>query len=73
MRVRFLVEADAISGLQLGETAMVEVDGERYTGKIKAIALEPESINGKLRYPVEVRFASEQRLHAGQPATVSVP
>jgi multidrug efflux system membrane fusion protein len=73
MRVRFSVEAEELAGLAIGQSATVEVAGERFPARVKAIAYEPQSVGGQPRYRAEVEFVVETLLHAGQPATVSVP
>jgi len=73
MRVLFSVTAEELAGLELGRAATVDVAGVRHAATIEAIAFEPESVKGQLRYPVEVEFPAKALLRAGLPATVSVP
>jgi RND family efflux transporter MFP subunit len=68
MRVRFTVSAAELPAL--GKAATVEVAGERYRGTVVAVGFEAGGEDG---YPVEVEFATERQLRAGQGAAITMP
>ena len=71
MVARVAVGADRAAKLAPGMAAAVTVNGDRYEGRVRTVALEaPE---GSSLYPVEVEFASDQPLRAGQRASVDLP
>ena len=54
--------------LKAGQAAEVEVEGTRYSGRIRTVGLEPGGSKGE--YPVEVVFAVKETLPAGLPALI---
>ena len=71
MVVRVSVGADRAANLAPGMAAAVTVNGDRYEGRVRAIAMEPPE--GSSLYPLEVEFDSDKPLRAGQRARVDLP
>ena len=64
------VEAEALTGLSAGQAATIQVDGQRYPGKVLEVGAEPDADG---RYPVHVSFdPGDALLRAGLPARVDL-
>ena len=64
------VEAEALAGLSAGQAATVQVDGQRYPGKVLQVGAEPDADG---RYAVQVSFEpGDTLLRAGLPARVEI-
>lgn len=59
---------ERLANLKVGQAAEVTVSGKKYPGRIAAIGLEP----GK-DHALEVAFAADEALRAGQAARVNLP
>jgi multidrug efflux system membrane fusion protein len=75
MRARALLPGERVTVLSAGQSADVVVGGERYSGEITAIALEPVERDGESLYPVDVvfRFDPARDFRVGQSAIVKLP
>ena len=73
LRVRIYVDADKLPEFKINSPLMVEVAGQRYQGKVDAIAYEPETFNESVRHQVDVVFSGGDVLLVGQNAKVSQP
>lgn len=62
-----------ISPLKVGQAVTVVVGNQHYTGKIKALGLEPVRDNSGLNYPVDVLFSPKEQLRVGMAATLKLP
>lgn len=61
-----------VSELEVGQEAVVRIGGQRHSGTIKSIGLEPVAASGN--YPVAVSFALDNaRYRVGQSATIELP
>ncbi|MGD8525442.1 MAG: efflux RND transporter periplasmic adaptor subunit [Thioalkalispiraceae bacterium] len=70
MKATGAVSAEQLTGIKTGQSATVTISGKNYTGKVKAIGLEP--VQGGKLYPVEVEFATDELIRAGSRASVSL-
>jgi len=72
---RFIVQANVLDKLQIGQSVTVEVQGESYQGSISSVMLEPEKTGDKhsRAYMVEAGFPIDKRaLSIGNKAIVHV-
>lgn len=60
-----------IDKLKSGQAVSVEVGQKSYSGKVKALGLEP--VGDKGEYVVEVVFPVQETLRAGTPAVIKLP
>lgn len=72
MIARTLLDAHQIGKVAVGQTADVFVDNKRYAGRIKALALEPSTSNGRTGYAADIVFSVPGLLRAGLPAKVNL-
>ncbi len=73
MLARGQVEEDGLAGLAVGQNVEVRVGERRYTGKLRALGLEPLDMTSETpRYPVTVEFIApaDHNLRAGQRAVL---
>ncbi len=73
MLARMNLSAAQIEKLNIGQAATVKTGGQSYSGKIKALGLEPSKKGGETSYVVDVVFSSKEQLRAGVPAVVKLP
>ena len=73
MTARIYLGAALIEKLKVGQSATVVSSGQSYSGKIKALGLEPSKHDGAASYQVDVTFASKEQLRAGAAAVVKLP
>lgn len=73
MVARMELPSSQIDNLKTGQTVTVTVAGTRYSGKIKALGLEPVQTKSGAVYPVDVIFPIRHPLRAGTPAVVKLP
>ncbi len=73
MLARLYLPATQLDKLKVGQAVTVATVGQTYTGKIKALGLEPSKQGGDANYQVDVTFASKEQLRAGAAATVKLP
>lgn len=72
MIARTTLDAQQIGKVTVGQSADVLVDGKRYAGRIKTLALEPSSLNGRSGYAADIVFKMPGVLRAGLPAKVNL-
>lgn len=70
MKATGSVTGDALNNVQTGQAAKVTVSGKTYSGKVKAIGLEP--LQGTNLYQVDVEFITDDLIRAGSKANVSL-
>lgn len=72
MIARTSLDAQQINKVKVGQSAEVTVDGKRYAGRIKTLALEPSVFNGRSGYAADIIFNMPGVLRAGLPAKVDL-
>lgn len=72
MIARTLLDSQQIGKVAIGQSADVFVAGKRYAGRIKTLALEPSSWNGRSAYAADIVFNPTGILRAGLPAKVNL-
>ena len=70
MKATGSASGEALSDIKTGQAASVTVNGKSYSGKVKAIGLEP--LQGTNLYQVEVEFKTDDLIRAGSKARVSL-
>lgn len=71
---RARLDAHRLAGFEEGQSLRVTVAAKDYDGKLRHIALEPETVDGGGKtYAVEIVFETDTRLRAGQAAIVHLP
>ena len=73
MLARFKLYDTQIGQFKPGQALTVEVGGQTYPGKIKAIGLEPLPGKDEAVYPVDVVFYPNTLMRAGTPVKVRLP
>lgn len=72
MIARTILDAQQIGKATVGQSADVLVDGKRYAGRIKTLALEPSTLSGRSGYAADIVFKVPGVLRAGLPAKVNL-
>ena len=67
------LSAFKLEKLKVGQAVTVVIGTQNYSGKIKALGLEPGKFEGVSAYPVDVLFSSKEQLRAGAAAVVKLP
>lgn len=73
MLARMHLSAAQTEKLKIGQDVTVVTGGKSYSGKIKALGLEPVKLKDESGYPVDVSFSSKEQLRAGVAAVVKLP
>lgn len=73
MLARMYLPVAQLDKLKVGQAVSVTTGGQNYSGKIKALGLEPSKHGGDASYQVDVAFTSKEQLRAGAAATVKLP
>jgi len=73
MLARLYLTAAQIEKLQVGQAVTVIAGGQSYTGKIKALGMEPVKLKDEAGYQLDVSFSSKEQLRAGVAAVVKLP
>jgi len=73
MIARMQLTSSQIDKLKLGQVLAVNVAGASYTGKVKTIAMEPNSTGKDSTYDIDVLFSIGKLLRAGTTVIVKLP
>lgn len=73
MLARMKLYDNQLAKLKVGQEVGVEVGGQSYAGRIKALGMEPVVAKDEVTYPVDVVFPVKEQLRAGTPAKVKLP
>lgn len=73
MLARARLDAAQVGRVRVGLAATVNVGGKSYSGRVKAVGMEPVAASDGPLYPVDVVFPVREPLRAGVAATVRLP
>lgn len=73
MIARATVSLAQVEKMKVGDAVTVQVNQQSYSGKIKALGLEPVGEKHDAGYWLDVLFAVKETLRAGAPAVVKLP
>lgn len=72
MIARTLLDSQQVGKVSVGQSATVLIDGKRYAGRIKTLALEASAFNGRTGYATDIVFSLPGMLRAGLSAKVEL-